>query len=69
MSPILCGNTKSRCLSTRRKRAREVAGCIERYGVTPTVLFDKLGMYDYGGGAFHCVHMSDEDIAIFKTAA
>lgn len=44
----------------------EVAGCIERYGVTPTVLFDKLGMYDYGGGAFHCVHMSDEDIAIFK---
>ena len=44
----------------------EVAGCVERYGVTPTVLFDKLGMYDYGGGAFHCVHMSDEDIAIFK---
>ena len=40
--------------------------CVERYGVTPTVLFDKLGMYDYGGGAFHCVHMSDEDIAIFK---
>lgn len=39
---------------------------VERYGVTPTVLFDKLGMYDYGGGAFHCVHMSDEDIAIFK---
>ena len=44
----------------------EVAGCIARYGVTPTVLFDKLGMYDYGGGAFHCVHMSDEDIEIFK---
>ena len=44
----------------------EVSGCVERYGVTPTVLFDKLGMYDYGGGAFHCVHMSDEDIAIFK---
>ena len=44
----------------------EVAGCIERYGVTPTVLFDRLGMYDYGGGGFHCVHMSDEDIEIFK---
>ena len=44
----------------------EVSGCIERYGVTPTVLFDKLGMYDYGGGGFHCVHMSDEDIEIFK---
>ena len=44
----------------------EVLGCIERHGVTPTVLFDKLGMYDYGGGGFHCVYMSDEDIDIFK---
>lgn len=44
----------------------EVQGCVERHGVTPTVLFDKLGMYDYGGGGFHCVYMSDEDIDIFK---
>ena len=44
----------------------EVQGCIDRFGVTPTVLFDKLGMYNYGGGAFHCVHMSDEDIDIFR---
>lgn len=44
----------------------EVEGCIERYGLTPTVLFDRLGMYDHGGGGFHCVHMSDEDIEIFK---
>ncbi len=44
----------------------EVQGCIERHGVTPTVLFDKLGMYDYGGGGFHCVYMSEEDIDIFK---
>ena len=44
----------------------EVQGCVERYGVTPTVLFDKLGMYNYGGGAFHCVHMSNEDIDIFR---
>ncbi len=47
--------------------ASEVRGCIERHGTTPTVLFDRLGMYDYGGGAFHCVHMSDEDIEIFKS--
>ena len=44
----------------------EVEGCIQRYGVTPTVLFDKLGMYDYGGGGYHCVYMSDEDIGIYK---
>jgi len=42
----------------------EVEGCIERYGVTPTVLFNKLGMFDYGGAFYHCIHMTDEDIAI-----
>lgn len=46
--------------------AEEVAGCVERYGVTPTVFLDSLGMFDYGGGGYHCVHMTDEDIAIFK---
>ena len=44
----------------------EVEGCIERYGLTPTGLFDRLGMYNYGGGGFHCVFMSDEDIEIYK---
>ena len=44
----------------------EVLGCIERHGVTPTVLFDRLGMYDHGGGGFHCVYMSEEDIDIFR---
>lgn len=44
----------------------EVNGCIERYKVTPTVLFDQLGLYNYGGGAFHCVAMTDEDLAILK---
>lgn len=42
----------------------EVEDCVERYGVTPTVLFDKLGMLDYGGSYYHCVHMTDEDIDI-----
>lgn len=46
--------------------AEEVAGCRERYGVTPTVLFEKLGIYDFGGGGFHCVWFTDEDREIFK---
>lgn len=46
--------------------ANEVQGCIERHGKTPTVLFEELGMFEYGGGGFHCVHMSDEDLEIFK---
>ncbi len=45
---------------------REVLECIERYGKTPTAVFEDLNMFKYGGGGFHCVHMSDEDIAIFK---
>ncbi len=44
----------------------EVEGCMERYHLTPTKLFDELGLYDYGGGGYHCVWMDDEDLDIFK---
>jgi 5-methylthioadenosine/S-adenosylhomocysteine deaminase len=46
--------------------AKEVRECVEKYGKTPTELFDSLGIYDYGGAGFHCVHMSDRDIEIFR---
>ena len=45
---------------------KEVRECVEKYGKTPTVLFDSLGIYDNGGGGFHCVYMSDDDLRIFK---
>lgn len=44
----------------------EVAGCKGRYGTTPTVFLNSLGMFDYGGGGFHCVHMTQEDLDICK---
>ncbi len=44
----------------------EVQGCIERHGCTPPVYFEKLGLYNYGGGGFHCVWLSEEDLQIFK---
>lgn len=44
----------------------EVEGCIERYGKTPTALFEELGLFNYGGGAFHSVWVSDEDLEIYK---
>lgn len=46
--------------------AGEVAECRERYNMSPTQLFDSLGIYDFGGGGYHCVHMCDEDYEIFK---
>ncbi len=47
--------------------ASEVQGCRERHnGMTPTELMESLGMFEYGGGGFHCVHMSERDLEIFK---
>lgn len=44
----------------------EVAGCMERYGMTPIAFLNSLGMFEYGGGGYHCVHVTDEEIAIMK---
>lgn len=44
----------------------EVAGCQEKYGTTPAVFLDSIGMFDYGGGGFHCVHMNQEDMDVFR---
>ena len=49
------------CAETRN----EVKGCIERYGLTPPQLLDRLGLFRYGGGGFHCTWMSREDIELF----
>lgn len=46
--------------------ASEVEECKKRYGMTPPVFLDSLGMFDYGGGGYHCVHMTDEDMDVFE---
>ncbi|MCR5199939.1 MAG: amidohydrolase [Saccharofermentans sp.] len=43
----------------------EVEGCKERYGMTPAALLDSIGVFDFGGGGFHCVWFTDEDREIF----
>lgn len=45
---------------------REVAQCQKRYGKTPMTFLDSLGMFDYGGGGYHCVYMTPEEIEIMK---
>ena len=44
----------------------EVEECKKRYNATPTKLFSDLGLFDYGGGAYHSVWVSDEDLEIYK---
>lgn len=44
----------------------EVKECKERYGVSPTKLFDQIGLFNYGGGAYHSVWVDDEDLEIYK---
>ena len=45
---------------------KEVDECYERHQKTPLkYLFDE-GLFKYGGGGFHCVHYTDEDIKICR---
>ncbi len=46
--------------------ANEVRECVERYGMTPPVLMDSLGMFDYGGGIYHGVYLTKEDKQILR---
>ncbi|MBQ7646428.1 MAG: amidohydrolase family protein, partial [Clostridia bacterium] len=43
----------------------ETENCIKKYGKTPTALFESKGIFDYGGGGFHCVYLIDNDMDIF----
>ena len=44
----------------------ETQACINSKNKTPTELFDKLGLFSYGGGAFHSVWLCNEDMEIYK---
>ena len=55
-APVYAHNSETR---------REVEDCILRYGRTPTELMEELGLFEYGGGGFHCVHFTERDRMIF----
>lgn len=44
---------------------REAEECVQRHGMTPAVYLDSLGMFRHGGGGYHCVHMTEEDLDVF----
>lgn len=42
----------------------EVTDCVARHGLRPFELYDSLGLFDCGGGGFHCVHLSESEMEI-----
>lgn len=44
----------------------EVENCLKDYGKTPIALMEEVGILNRGVLAAHCVHLTDEDIAIMK---
>ena len=45
---------------------KEVEECVERHGKTPAKFIYDEGLFKYGGGGYHCVHLTDEEVQIFK---
>ncbi len=45
---------------------REVEECRNQYGMTPAVFLDSMGLFEFGGGGYHCVHLTDSDMDVFR---
>ncbi len=45
---------------------KEVEECMVRNGLPPVEFLDSLGMFDYGGGGFHCVHVTQREMDIME---
>ncbi len=46
--------------------AKEVEECKARYGMTPVMFLDTMGMFEFGGGGYHCVHVTDSDMEVLR---
>lgn len=54
------------CFTHLCETRRETEDCIRRTGKTPAKYLDELGFFNYGGGAFHCVYLSEDDVRLFR---
>lgn len=62
----LAGQYRAPVYTHLSETAAEVAGCEERYGSSPVKTLAEMGLWEYGGGGFHCVHVSEDDMDIIK---
>ncbi len=44
----------------------EVESCIAHSGMRTIEYLDSLGIFNYGGGGYHCVHVSEHEMEIIK---
>lgn len=44
----------------------EVEACKARNGMPPIVYLDSMGMFEFGGGGFHCVHVNEQEMEILR---
>ena len=49
------------CQETERKWQE----CVQRHGTTPAAYLDSLGLFEHGGGGYHCIWFTDEEIELF----
>lgn len=63
---LLANKYKAPVFTHLSETKSEVDGCIERYGMTPLKYLDSIGMFNYGGGIFHGVYVTDEEMDIMK---
>ena len=56
---------KAPCFTHLCETKKESEDCIKRYGMSATLVLDKIGFFRYGGGGFHCCYLTDEDIRYF----
>lgn len=62
----LAHDLKAPVYAHMNETAKEVAECKSKYGAEPIAFLDSLGLFDYGGGGYHCVHVSDKEVEILK---
>ncbi len=46
--------------------AAEVESCIAHSGMRTIEYLDSLGLFNYGGGGYHCVHVSEREMEIMR---
>ena len=62
----LINELKCPCYLHVSETKSEVDDCLNRYKLTPVKFLDSLGFFNYGGGGFHSIYLTDEEIDIYK---